>query len=148
MLYQNIMSLSTCELDAMGICPENDISCPDLKERLVFYHDENCYMPEPMCDAIARAGMSLRDLRPYRVTKTSIDFGFRMTAIRSFATEAEAIDFMLAYDGDGDCLHLRHGQMHDEQVIGYVDLWERELRFVRSDPTPAVVDTSDVDLPF
>ena len=127
-------------------------SCPDLKEELVFYHDENCYMPEPFCDAIERAGMALRDLKPYRVTKTMVDLGFQVSAVRSFATEHEAIDFMLTYDGDGDCLHLVHGQLWDEETIGYVDLWKRDLEFIKVDTHTRVYhdsnDVDDEDIPF
>jgi len=121
------------------------LSCSDLKERLVFWHDENCYMPESYCDALRRAGLALREARPYLVTKTMVDLGFSEHPVRSFVTETEAVSFMLSYDGDGDCLHLEH----DQQVVGYVDLWRRELSFV---PVVEVqrdyVSISDDELPF
>lgn len=125
--------------------------CQDLKLMMVFYHDENCWMPTEFCDAIARANMALRDTKLYRVTKTMVDSGFKAVSIRSFATETEAIDFMLSYDGDGDCLHLVHGQMSNEETIGYVDLWSRNPTFVRLPKLQVYRDCNeafDDELPF
>lgn len=55
--------------------------CPALVEVAVYYHDENCWMPEVMCDHILRAAEYL-DPRP--------DVGYNLPL-------AEEIDYELPF---------------------------------------------------
>lgn len=103
--------------------------CQDLYEYSKYYPEENCYMPTLHCGAIGSARCKLlKQGTTYIVTEVGIDFGGYSRDIRSFATEAEAIDFMLDWQGSGDFLRLSK----DGRCVGTVDLWHRYPEFVRA----------------
>lgn len=123
--------------------------CNSLYEDAKFSHDDNCWFPSLGCAALDRASKSAYDVLPpvFVVSKTMIDFGGSTRDVGSFISEHEAIDFMLHWTGNGDCLQL----YRTDQLVGYVDLWSRCLAFVRVDDTPVRPSYShvcDEDIPF
>lgn len=98
--------------------------CNNLITIDVYYHDENCFMPEPYCKALLDAEEKLKAFAPvYSVSKLMVDDGYKSYTLASFDTEQEAVDFMLNYTGNGDALHLNHG----DDLIAYADLWCHEI---------------------
>lgn len=97
-----------------------------LDEHYVFYHDENCYMPEYFCRALEEAKSKANEVLPpmYVVIVESIDFGGSDT-VGCFPEMQKAINFMRGWTGYGDILAL----YRTDQRIGYVDCWDRYMTY-------------------
>lgn len=124
-------------------------ACPDLMEYSKWCYDENCYMPTLRCGAIGSARCKLlQQGTTYIVTEVGIDFGGYSRDIRSFASESEAIDFMLDWQGSGDFLRLTK----DERCVGTLELDGYQTFVYAMNPTMQVYrdcnEVSDDELPF